>query len=171
MKNNYISVGKILNFHGIKGEAKVGFTQNQADFVLGLDMVFLKDGSEYRPINVESVRIHKNYALFKFEGINSIDELLPYKGSLLFVEESYIRESLDENEYLIDELVGLSLFDEQGKKLGFVVGVSNNGANDLLSVKTNSKKICLVPFVEAIIKEVNISEKSITINNIEGLLE
>ena len=167
----YISVGKILNFHGIKGEAKVGFTQNQADFVLGLDMVFLKDGSEYRPINVESVRIHKNYALFKFEGINSIDELLPYKGSLLFVEESYIRESLDENEYLIDELVGLSLFDEQGKKLGFVVGVSNNGANDLLSVKTNSKKICLVPFVEAIIKEVNISEKSITINNIEGLLE
>lgn len=167
----YISVGKILNFHGIKGEAKVGFTQNQADFVLGLDMVFLKDGSEYRPINIESVRIHKNYALFKFEGINSIDELLPYKGSLLFVEESYIRESLDENEYLIDELVGLSLFDEQGKKLGFVVGVSNNGANDLLSVKTNSKKICLVPFVEAIIKEVNISEKSITINNIEGLLE
>lgn len=167
----YISVGKILNFHGIKGEAKVGFTQNQADFVLGLDMVFLKDGSEYRPINVESVRIHKNYALFKFEGINSIDDLLPYKGSLLFVEESYIRESLDENEYLIDELVGLSLFDEQGKKLGFVVGVSNNGANDLLSVKTNSKKICLVPFVEAIIKEVNISEKSITINNIEGLLE
>ena len=98
----YISVGKILNFHGIKGEAKVGFTQNQADFVLGLDMVFLKDGSEYRPINVESVRIHKNYALFKFEGINSIDDLLPYKGSLLFVEESYIRESLDENEYLID---------------------------------------------------------------------
>lgn len=167
----YISVGKILNFHGIKGEAKVGFTQNQADFVLGLDKVFLKNGSDYTPINVEKVRIHKNYALFKFEGINSIDELLPYKGSLLFVEENYIRENLDENEYLIDELVGLSLFDEQGKKLGFVVGVSNNGANDLLSVKTNSKKICLVPFVEAIIKEVDITSKSITINNIEGLLE
>ncbi len=167
----YVSVGKILNFHGIKGEAKVGFTQNQADFILSLDRVFFKVGSEYRPVNVENVRIHKNYALFKFEGINSIDELLPYKGSLLFVEESYIRESLDENEYLIDELVGLSLFDEQGKKQGFVVGVSNNGANDLLSVKTNSKKICLVPFVEAIIKEVDISKKSITINNIEGLLE
>ena len=167
----YISVGKILNFHGIKGEAKVGFTQSQTDFVLSLNRVFFKYDGKYVPVNVESVRIHKNYALFKFEGINSIDELLPYKGSLLFVEESYIRESLEENEYLIDELVGLSLFDEQGKKLGFVIGVSNNGANDLLSVKTNSKKICLVPFVEAIIKDVNISEKSITINNIEGLLE
>ena len=167
----YISVGKILNFHGIKGEAKVGFTQSQADFVLGLEQVFFKNGSEYLPVNVENVRIHKNYALFKFEGINSIDDLLPYKGALLFVEESYIRESLDENEYLIDELVGLSVYDEDGKKLGFVVGVSNNGANDLLSVKTNSKHICLVPFVEAIIKNVDIQEKSIVINNIEGLLE
>jgi ribosomal 30S subunit maturation factor RimM len=34
MSEKYISVGKILNFHGIKGEAKVGFTQSQADFIL-----------------------------------------------------------------------------------------------------------------------------------------
>ena len=167
----YISVGKILNFHGIKGEAKVGFTQNQADFILGLKKVFLKDDGEYRPVIVKNVRIHKNTAIFKFDGIESINELLPYKGSLIFVEESFIRESLDENEYLIDELVGLNLFDENGKKLGFVIGVSNNGANDLLSVKTNSKHICLVPFVEAIIKNVDLEKQSITINNIEGLLE
>ena len=167
----YISVGKILNFHGIKGEAKVGFTQSQADFVLNLEHVFFKQDNEYLPVNVENVRIHKNFAIFKFEGINSINELMPYKGSLLFVEESYIRESLDENEYLIDELVGLSIFDEAGKKLGFVVGVSNNGANDLLSVKTNSKNICLVPFLEAFIRKVDIQNKSIVINNIEGLLE
>ena len=167
----YISVGKILNFHGIKGEAKVGFTQNQADFILGLEKVFLKDDGEYRPVIVKNVRIHKNTAIFKFDGIESINELLPYKGSLIFVEENFIRESLDENEYLIDELVGLNLFDENGKKLGFVIGVSNNGANDLLSVKTNSKHICLVPFVEAIIKNVDLEKQSITINNIEGLLE
>lgn len=167
----YISVGKILNFHGIKGEAKVGFTQSQSEFILGLEKVFLKDVEGYRPINVQNVRIHKNTAIFKFEGIDSINELLPYKGSLLFVEESFIRENLDENEYLIDELVGMNLFDENGKKLGFVVGVSNNGASDLLSVKTNSKHICLVPFVEAIIKNVDLEKKSIIINNLEGLLE
>ncbi len=172
MNEKYISVGKILNFHGIKGEAKVGFTQSQADFILGLKKVFIKKNpDEYLPFKVERVRIHKNTAIFKFEGINSIDELLEYKGALVFVEESFLRENLDENEYLIDELVGMSLFDENGKKLGFVVGVSNNGASDLLSVKTNSKRICLVPFVEAIIKEVSLEKKSIFINNLEGLLE
>ena len=98
--------------------------------------------------------------------------MLQYKGALLFVEDSVIRENLDEDEFLIDELVGLSVFDNaDGKKLGFVIGVSNNGASDLISVKTNSKKVCLVPFVKAIVPVVDIKNKKIMINNLEGLLE
>ncbi len=169
--SKFISVGKILNFHGIQGEAKVGFSKNQQNFLLELDKIYIKSVSEYLPFKISKSRIHKNFAIMKFEGINSIDELLPYKGALLFVEETTIREKLEEDEFLIDELVGLNVFDTGGKKLGFVVGVSNNGATDLLSVKTNSKKISLVPFVKAIVTNVSIKEKKITINNLEGLLE
>lgn len=167
----FISIGKILNFHGIRGEAKVGFTKGQENFVSSLDKVFIKQNRDFIPLNVQNVRFHKDFAIFKFEGIESINDLMEYKGELLFVEEHFIREILDEDEFLIDELVGMNLYDDAGKKLGFVVGVSNNGANDLLSVKTNSKKICLVPFVQAIIKKVNLLDKTIIINNIEGLLE
>ena len=60
---------------------------------------------------------------------------------------------------------------ETDKNLGFVIGVSNNGANDLLSVKTSTKHICLIPFVKAIVPDVDIKNKKIIINNIEGLLE
>ena len=56
------------------------------------------------------------------------------------------------------------------ERVGSVVGVSNNGASDLLSVKTLSKNICLVPFVKAIVTSVDIKAKRIQINNIEGLL-
>ena len=136
-----------------------------------LDKVYVQEGAQYIPLDVENVRINKNFALFKFKGIDSINDLMEYKGKLLFVNEDTIRENLEEDEFLIDELVGLSVFDENDKKLGFVVGVSNNGASDLLSVKTNSKHICLVPFVQAIIRKVSISDKKIIINNIEGLLE
>ena len=167
----YISVGKILNFHGIKGEAKVGFTKNQEDFFCSLSEIFVKVDHNYRPLVIESVRLHKNYALVKFEGINSINELMEYKGAFLYVEEETIRENLEEDEFLIDELVSLEVFDENNKKLGFVVGVSNNGASDLLSVKTNSKKIVLIPFVKAIVTDVSIKDKKIVINNIEGLVE
>lgn len=171
MKHNYVSVGKILNFHGIKGDAKVGFSKNQQDFFASLDCVFVKKDREYECLNIENVRFHKNIAIVKFEGINSIDELLEYKGAFLYVEETVIREALDEDEFLIDELVSMEIFDADDKKLGFVVGVSNNGANDLLSVKTNSKKIVLIPFVKAIVTDVSIKDRKIVINNIEGLLE
>ncbi len=167
----YISVGKILNFHGIKGEAKVGFTKNQEDFFCSLKEVFVKTDNDYRSLKIESVRLHKNFALVKFEGINSINELLDYKGAFLYVEEETIRENLEEDEFLIDELVGLEVFDENDKKLGFVVGVSNNGASDLLSVKTNSKKVVLIPFVKAIVTDVSIRDKKVVIKNIEGLIE
>lgn len=169
--DKYISVGKILNFHGIKGEAKVGFSRGQEDFILGLKEVYIRKDNEYIPFVVQNVRLNKNFALFKFEGIDSINELMDYKGSLIFVEENFIRENLEENEFLIDELVGMSIYDNEGNKLGFVIGVSNNGANDLLSVKTNTKHVSLIPFVGAFIQKVDIKEKAITINNIAGLLE
>ncbi len=168
----YVSVGKILNFHGIKGEAKIGCSRTQQDFVMSLDTVYLKNNGDYVPLEIESIRQNKNILIAKFAGIDSINDLLPYKGELLFVDEDVIRNSLEEDEFLIDELVGLNVFDnESGKKLGFVIGVSNNGASDLISVKTNSKKVCLIPFVKAIVPVVDLKEKKILINNLEGLLE
>jgi len=169
--SKFISVGKVLNFHGIQGEAKVGFSKNQEEFFRGLKEVFVQDKNDYKPLKIKNLRFHKNFVIVKFEGINSIDELLEYKGCLLFVPEEIIREALAEDEFLIDELVGLDVVDVNGKKLGFIVGVSNNGATDLLSVKTNSKNISLVPFVKAIVPDVSLKERKVTIKNIEGLLE
>ncbi len=168
----FVSVGKILNFHGIKGEAKVGYSKNRQDFFSSLDCVYLKINNAYKELKIVSMRPHKNFFIVKFDGINSIDEILPYKGELLFTSEETIRENLEENEFLIDELVGIEVFDiETDEKLGFVVGVSNNGANDLLSVKTKTKHICLIPFVDPIVPVVDIKNRKIKINNLEGLLE
>lgn len=168
---NYVSVGKILNFHGIQGEAKVGFSKNQQDFLKSLKVVFIKKDSDYTKFEVSSVRFNKTFALIKFKGINSINDLMPYKGCLLFVEQSTIRENLGEDEFLIDELTGLEVFDLNGEKIGVVIGVSNNGANDMLSVKSKTKKISLVPFVKALVPEVDIKNKKVVVNNIEGLIE
>ena len=167
----YISVGKILNFHGIQGEAKVGFSKNQEDFVKTLKFVHLKQGNEYVKFEISSVRFNKTFALIKFKEINSINDLIPYKGCLLFVEKTTVRKTLGEDEFLIDELTGLDVFDLADNKIGMVVGVSNNGLNDLISVKSKTTKISLVPFVKKLVPNVDIKNKKITINNIEGLIE
>lgn len=64
---------------------------------------------------------------------------MEYKNLLIFVTEDTARDFLEEDEFLIDELVGLDVFDGE-KKVGSVVGVSNNGASDLLSVKNLDKR-------------------------------
>ena len=169
MKNNYVSVGKILNFHGVKGEAKLGYTKNREEFLSKLETVYVLVNNEYKEIEVANIRFTPKCAIIKFKGIDSLNDIIEYKGCLIFVDDAVAREHLEEDEFLIDELVGLNVYDGD-ERVGSVVGVSNNGASDLLSVKTNSKNICLVPFVKAIVLSVDIKTKRIQINNIEGLL-
>ena len=169
MKNNFVSIGKILNFHGVKGEAKLGYTKNREEFLSQIKKVYIKTDSEYKELEIQSLKFTPKCAIVKFKGIDSLNDILNYKGSVVFVDESSAREFLDEDEFLIDELVGMNVYDGDNR-VGSVVGVSNNGASDLLSVKTNTKNICLVPFVKAIVTSVDMKTKRIQINNIEGLL-
>lgn len=169
MKNNFVSIGKILNFHGVKGEAKLGYTKNREEFLLQVKTVFIKKDFEYKEFEIQNLRFTPKCAIIKLKGIDSINDILEYKGAVVFIDEGTAREYLEEDEFLIDELVGMNVYDGD-KRVGSVVGVSNNGASDLLSVKTNTKNICLVPFVKAIVTSVDMNTKKIQINNIEGLL-
>lgn len=168
--NKYISIGKILNFHGLKGDAKLGYSKNREDFLRQISVLYVLYNNAYTELSVEYIKFTPKTALVKFKGLDNLNDIAKYKGCLLFVKEDVAREHLEEDEFLIDELVGLDIYDNDVRK-GVVVGVSNNGASDLLSVKTLSKKICLVPFVKAIVTSVDIKSKRIQINNIEGLLE
>ena len=166
----YVSVGKILNFHGVKGEAKVGYSKKQRDFVETLENVFILKDNQYLPFTVKSVKFNNKFAILKFVGIDTVNDIVEFKNSLIFVEEDEIREKLDEDEFLIDELVGMDVLCSD-KKVGVVIGVSNNGASDLLSVKSNSGKVSLVPFVKAIVLDVDIKSKTVIVDNIQGLIE
>ena len=169
-KNSFVSVGKILNFHGVQGEAKLGYSKNREDFLKQLEYVYIQDGIEYKQLEIERLRFTPKCAIIKFKGINTLNDILVYKNKIVFIDELSIREFLDDDEFLIDELIGLDVYDGD-KKVGAVVGVSNNGASDLLSVKTLSKNVSLVPFVKAIVLSVDIKNRKIQINNIEGLLQ
>ena len=170
MDNKYISVGKILNFHGVRGEAKVGYSKNQQEFMTKLCDVYILKDNEYLPFEVSNIKFNSKFAIIKFNGIDTVNDIVEYKNCLIFVSETTIRENLEEDEFLIDELVGMKVFSEE-KQVGIIVGVSNNGVNDLLSVKSNSQKICLVPFVKAIVLNVDIKKKKVIVENIQGLIE
>ena len=161
-----ISVGKILNFHGILGIAKVGYSN--ADTVSRLKKVFIKK----EILTVQSVKFHKNYALIKFKEINSIDELLPYKGLNIYIQKDEAKEALEEDEFLIEDLIGLNAFDNNDDFIGVIADVKTSSGNDILCIKPEdeSKGEILVPFAKELVPIVDIKKKKVVIKPIEGLL-
>ena len=81
---NFITVGKIVNTHGIKGELRIlsslSEQEKKAIFQVGSHLII--DGISYE---ITSYRRHKNYDMVKFKGINYINDVLKYKGKKVYV--------------------------------------------------------------------------------------
>ena len=66
MKNNFVSVGKILNFHGVQGEAKLGYSKNREDFLSHLKEVFVQLNGEFIKLEISRLRFTPKCGIIKF---------------------------------------------------------------------------------------------------------
>ena len=78
--------------------------------------------------------------------------------------------SIEENEFLIQDLINCIVYKEDGEKIGEVVNISTNSSQDLLNIKNGFGQINFVPFVNEFFPVVDIKNKKIIIKPIEGLL-
>ena len=168
MNENYISIGKITNFFGIKGEAKVGFSDEKR--IKEAKIVYMLDDTSKAKLEITSVRFHKNFAIIKFKEINDINELMKFKGQRIFISKNEVLNKLDKDEFLVDDLIGCIVYNKNNEKIGEVTALSSNSKQDLLNIKNGFGKIDLVPFVDEFFPIVDIENKKIIINPIEGLL-
>jgi len=172
----WFNVGKIVNTHGIKGEVRVIPITDFPDsrFRVGNRLYFFKEGNnEPLPLTIKSRRKHKQFILLQFEECESVNDAEALKGGMLKISvEQRDRSELDEHEFYYHEIIGCSVFSEEGTELGKVKEILSPGANDVWVVqsKTNGKPI-YVPYIEPIVKEVNVAERKITIHVMEGLME
>ena len=164
-----VSIGKIVNFHGIKGEVNMGFTSGKERLIKSLKTVFIFLNDKKEPFDVESVRFHKNFAIVKLKNINSIDDVMKIKGSLVHVNEETIKNSLETDEFLINDLIGLDAFDTEGNKIGTVSAMGDNSASDLLEIQKQNGLKFLVPFVKEWIPLVDLTNKKIVVKMLEGI--
>ena len=169
--NDFISIAKILNFHGINGELKVGYTKGKEDQIKNLKEVFIKTEEEYKPYNVSSVRFHKQFAIIKLREFNNINDILIFKGENIYIPYEVVKNNLQEEEYLIDDLIDAEVYNQNNTKIGVVKGIEENAAGSLLAIMTTKHKNCLVPFINQFVTKVDTEKKQIIINEIEGLIE
>jgi len=163
----YFIIGQIINTQGLKGEVRVYPLTDFPDRFLQLKKVFLDCPEGLLELEIENVRYQKNFVILKFVGYNSIEEVEKWKNVYLQVHpEQAVK--LPKGHYYIKDIVGMEVFTLSGKPLGQVVDVWQNTANDIYVVKNGIKEI-LLPAVKEVIKEINLAEKKIIIDPLEGL--
>ena len=168
---DFISIGKVLNFHGINGELKVGYTKGKDDQLKKLVEIYLLLDDEYKCFHIQGVRFHKQFAIVKLKEFNNINEILEFKGLNLYIPKFVVEKNLETDEYLIDDLIGSEVYNQDNKKLGVIRDIEENSVGSLLAITTTSKKNCLVPFVNQFVMKVDTKQKMVIINEIEGLIE
>ena len=166
-----VSIGKILNFHGIQGEARVGYTEGKEEQLESLTECFAEKETRLIKLTPENIRFHKKIAIIKFKELNSVNDVVELKGALIKIPKTIVTEHLEEDEFYIDDLVGLDVFDTKGNRLGKVSSIDNIRTQALIAVKTDENEEYLVPFVKELVPEVSIKERKILVNNIPGLFE
>ena len=172
MQEKFISIGKIINFHGIQGEVKIGYTKGKENQLLSEKFLYLKKDNAYKKFSISKLRFHKNIAIVKFEEINSINEAMDYKAELIYIPIENLRNNLETDEFLIDDLIGMNAFENSSKKLiGKIKYINKQNLSDLLVIQDENNKEYLVPFVKELVPIVDIDEKKVFINAIEGLLD
>ena len=160
-----LRVGTVVTTHGLKGEAKVYPTTEDPDRFFDLDKVWLDlSGSmeNLRELHVERVRFSKNLAIVKFEGIDSIDDVLPFRHGELYVDRADAIQ-LEEGEYFVDDV--------SGECLGTVKDILETGANNVLIVK-NQKKDLMIPYVRGqFVTDVQPEQGFLKVHLIPGILD
>lgn len=168
----WFNVGKIVNTHGIKGEVRVISRTDFAEerFAVGSRLYLFKD-NEKEPIEliVGSHRIHKNFDLLTFEGYESLNDVEKMKGAILKVNESQLGR-LDENEFYFHQIIGCLVFTTKGEEIGKVREILTPGANDVWVVKGRDGRDILIPYIESVVRKVDVKERIILIEPMEGLL-
>ena len=165
-----IAVGVIRKAHGVRGEASVEPWTDAPGRFDDLEQVTLvsPDEKQTREARIESVRAHAGRALVKFAGIETPEEVQLLQNWSVEIPEEEARE-LEEDEYFLHDLPGLTLVDEEGRERGTVTEVFEGGGGILLGVKRPDGKTFELPFAADFCREIDLGTRRMVVSIPEGL--
>ena len=167
----YVCLGVIKDSFGLDGTLKIFSTTNMSTkrYKVGA-VVFLYNPQtkELLDKKVIAFRHSDTFDYVKLEGIDNPEDAKMLKGHEIHVIKD--QKDLDNDSYFYSDLRGCKVIDDKGKELGIVKEVEEFPAQLTLRVKREGKPDFFVPFIKQFIKYVDIKNKVILIEIIEGLL-
>lgn len=159
-----VLIGQITGTFGIKGELKVYSESDFVEYRFRKDAkIFLSDKKEYV---ISSSRQHKGNVLITINELYDINLILDKVGMKIYALKDDIP-PLEDNEYYLDDLVGLNVINQYEQHLGKVTDVMEMPSGYILEIIDENNNRFLLPFVDEYIED--ITEDTIYINEIEGI--
>lgn len=164
-----LEVGQIVNTFGIKGFVKVYPYVNDVARFNNLKYVYAKSKKEEKKLEIEEVKYQKNMVLLKFKGVETVEEAEKLRNNYLEIDRSDAI-PLEEGEFFIADLIGLKVFLDTGEELGILEDIYNTGSKDIYVVKDKLGKSYLLPYIDEVIKKIDLDNSKIIVHIIEGLI-
>ncbi len=172
-----VIVGRVGRPHGIRGEVVIGVRTDEPDlrFAVGatLDVGADDEGpADGGTLTVASARWHSGQLLVAFAGVADRTAAAGLTGRWLSVDSSRLPDLKDPDEFRDHELIGLAVRTAAGHPVGVVADVLHYGQDLLVVRRTDGPDgECLVPFVKAIVPEVDVRAGVLVIDPPPGLLD
>ncbi len=166
-------VGRIIRPHGVRGELAVEVRTDDPDQRLAVGNVLATEPVAAGPLTVAGRRWHLGSLLISFAGIADRDQAESLRGTLLVVDSADLEDPDDPEEFRDHQLIGLAVVGTDGELVGEVSDVLHYG-QDLLVVTGSGKRAgaeILVPFVAAIVPEVDLEAGRLVVDPPDGLLD
>ena len=165
-----LEIGQIVNTFGIKGEVKVKpFTDDIKRFDK-LKKINIEQKNNKKEYEIENIKYHKDMVILKLKGIDQIEQAELLRNSYLKINRNE-EEPLEENTNNNVDLLGLSVYTEEGILLGILDDIYNTGSNDIYVVKDELGKQTLLPAIQDVIKKIDIENQKIIVHLMKGLLD
>jgi 16S rRNA processing protein RimM len=170
-----VVVGRIGKPHGIRGEVTIDVRTDEPErrFADGAALRAEPPGGSafgLSSLTVAAARWHRSTLLVAFDEIADRNAAEAARGVVLHATIPVDESPEDPEEYYDHQLVGLAAYDVQGAALGEVTGLVHGGAQDLLTVRTPEGREALVPFVHALVPEVDLAAGRVVIDDRPGLV-
>jgi 16S rRNA processing protein RimM len=154
-----LNVGRIGRAHGILGEATIEVRTDEPEsrFAVGAEVI-----TDNGNLTISSARVHNGILLLGFKGITDRNGIEKLRNTLMYAEVDINEAGVDEDDYHVQQLIGLRAELEDGSEYGVVTDVLNLPAQDCLAVKTKTGEV-LIPFVRQLVPVVDLANKKVVV--------
>jgi 16S rRNA processing protein RimM len=151
-----VCLGAFAGAHGVKGEAKVKTFTETEDGVARYGAVESEDGE--RRFALTFIRALKpGLALVGAPEIKTREDAAALAGMRLYVDRAMLPAPADD-EFYLEDLIGLAAVDDGGEALGRVIAFFNFGAGDILEIETADGGRRMVPLTRAAVPEIDLAK-------------